>query len=205
MRVSRDVDGTGDARLGKSYYDRFYESPKTRVHGAAEIAHLGMGILGFARWFGGPVTSVLEVGAGTGLLRDWFVAQAPGVHYRSVEVSEYACEKYRHEQKDIRRWRSDETYDLVICQGVLPYLPQAEAAAALANLASMTGAFLYLEAVTDKDLREVCDNDRTDLTMYGHSARFYRDILKMAFRELGLGLFAKRDAEIPFYELEAKK
>jgi predicted TPR repeat methyltransferase len=205
MRGSRDEEGTGDARFGKSYYDRFYESPKTRVHGAAEIAHLGMGILGFARWFGVPVTSVLEVGAGTGLLRDWFVAQAPGVHYRSVEVSEYACEKYRHEQKDIRRWRSDETYDLVICQGVLPYLPQAEAAAALANLASMTGAFLYLEAVTDKDLREVCDNDRTDLTMYGHSARFYRDILKMAFRELGLGLFAKRDAEIPFYELEAKK
>jgi hypothetical protein len=205
MRGSRDEEGTGDARFGKSYYDRFYESPKTRVHGAAEIAHLGMGILGFARWFGVPVTSVLEVGAGTGLLRDWFVAQAPGVHYRSVEVSEYACEKYRHEQKDIRRWRSDETYDLVICQGVLPYLPQADAAAALANLASMTGAFLYLEAVTDKDLREVCDNDRTDLTMYGHSARFYRDILKMAFRELGLGLFAKRDAEIPFYELEAKK
>ena len=205
MRGSRDEEGTGDARFGKSYYDRFYESPKTRVHGAAEIAHLGMGILGFARWFGVPVTSVLEVVAGTGLLRDWFVAQAPGVHYRSVEVSEYACEKYRHEQKDIRRWRSDETYDLVICQGVLPYLPQAEAAAALANLASMTGAFLYLEAVTDKDLREVCDNDRTDLTMYGHSARFYRDILKMAFRELGLGLFAKRDAEIPFYELEAKK
>lgn len=205
MRGSRDEEGTGDARFGKSYYDRFYESPKTRVHGAAEIAHLGMGILGFARWFGVPVTSVLEVGAGTGLLRDWFVAQAPGIHYRSVEVSEYACETYRHEQRDIRRWRSDETYDLVICQGVLPYLPQADAAAALANLASMTGAFLYLEAVTDKDLREVCDNDRTDLTMYGHPARFYRDILKMAFRELGLGLFAKRDAEIPFYELEAKK
>jgi hypothetical protein len=199
------TDPSGALRFDKAYYDRFYESKRTRVHGPDEVANLGMGILGFCRWFGVATTTVLEVGAGTGMLRDWFAVHAPNATYRSIELSPYACQKYRHEERDIRTWRANETFDLVICQGVLPYMPAPEAAAALSNLTAMCGGFLYLEAVTDKDLKEICDSGRTDLTMYGHPARFYRDLLKVSFREVGLGLFVKREAEIPFYELEAKR
>ena len=56
----------------RRYYDRFYETKQTRVHGAAEIARLCTGVTAFLEWWNHPLGTVLDVGAGTGLWRDWF-------------------------------------------------------------------------------------------------------------------------------------
>lgn len=185
-----------------SYFRRFYESRRSRVYGADQIAHLAHGVTGFVQWFGGEIERVLDVGAGTGLWRDWFRAHMPQVTYRSVDVSEYACTTYGHELRDISRWRGRKKHDLVVCQGVLPYLAEADCARAIANMASMCRGFLYLEAITARDLREVCDRSRTDGRVLARSATFYRRLLAPHFDPVGCGLHHVRGGDKVFYELE---
>ena len=77
-----------------------------------------------------------------------FARTCPAVRYRSVDVSEYACETYGHELRDISRWKAREKFDLLVCQGVLPYLDDEACGRAITNMAAMCRGFLYLEAIT---------------------------------------------------------
>jgi hypothetical protein len=185
-----------------AYYDRFYESKKTRVQGPKEVAKLATAVVQVVELVHGPIHSVLDVGAGPGLWRDWFAKERPHTAYRSTDVSAYACTRYGHEKRDIAKWRAKKTFDFVVCQGVLPYLDDAKAAAAIDNLAAMTGAVLYLEAVTKRDLATVCDEGATDRAQIGRPASFYKKSLAPHFLQLGLGLWVKRGADIVLYELE---
>lgn len=203
-----DVEGNGrmakDADFDASYYGRYYGSARTRVHGPAEIGRLCTAVTSLLDWWEHPIRKVLDVGAGTGLWRDWFRAHRPGVRYRSVEYSAYACEKYGHEQRDITAWRVRETFDLVVCQGVLPYLDEAGCAKAIDNLGAMTRGFLYLEAITRRDIRSVIDGAKTDVKVHGRAGAWYRKRLGRHYFEVGCGLWAKKDARVLFYELERR-
>jgi hypothetical protein len=185
------------------YYDRYYGRSHTRVHSAEEIGKLCTAVVSFIEWWQHPLATVLDVGAGIGLWRDWFVKQRPGVAYRSTELSGYACRAYGHEQRDITRWRAAQTFDLVICQGVLPYIDDDGAAMAIDNLAAMTGGFLYLEAITKRDIRDVCDEGRTDTKVYERSGAWYRGRLSKHYAEVGCGIWCKKEAGELFYELES--
>jgi len=185
-----------------AYFRRFYDSRRSRVYGAAQIDHLARGVTGFVRWFGGELERVLDVGAGTGLWKDWFEKHLPRVSYRSLDVSAYACEKYGHERRDISKWRGRQKYDLVICQGVLPYLDDEACARAFENMAAMCRGFLYLEAITSRDLREVCDRKRTDVSVHARPATFYRRLLARRFEPLGCGLYHVKGGDTVFYDLE---
>ena len=187
----------------EGYYQRFYKSKKTRVSSPEQVAHLCEGTVGMIRWFGGDVATVLDVGAGVGLWRDWFQAHVRGVKYRSTEISDYACKAYGHEKRDIATWRTKEKFDLVVCQGVLPYLSDRDAASALENLAAMTRGFLYLEAITRRDLDDVCDRDLTDVHVHERPGSFYLTRLDRYFTRLGCGLFYKKEGPLLFYELES--
>lgn len=189
-------------RFGTEYYARFYEDPKTRVHDGTQIAALGRAISGFAEWFGLPLRSALEVGAGTGLLRDWFRAQHPALSYVSTEVSRYAADRFGHELLDISKTVPKRQFDLVICQGVLPYLDDAAAEAALVNLARATRGVLYLEAITHLDLNTVCDRELTDIEVHDRRGSWYRARLGEYFEQIGAGLWHKKDGPLLFYELE---
>jgi trans-aconitate methyltransferase len=145
---------------------------------------------------------VLDVGAGTGLWGAWFRRHLPATRYRSVDASEYACAEYGHERRDIASWRAREKFDLIVCQGVLPYLSDEACTKAVANMASMARAFLYVEAITARDLREVCDRSRTDTGVARRSARFYRRVLGQHFEPLGCGLHHVAGGDNVFYELE---
>lgn len=184
------------------YYGRYYEDAKTRVHGPKEIAKLCTAVTAMLDWWGFEVETVLDVGAGVGLWRDWFRKNRPAVRYRSTEVSAYACKEYGHEQRDITKWRDEAQFDLVVCQGVLPYLDDDGCAKALENLAAMTGGFLYLEAITARDVKEVIDGQKTDVAVHPRKGAFYKSRLRKHFREIGCGLWAKKDAPVLFYELE---
>ncbi|MCA9589773.1 MAG: class I SAM-dependent methyltransferase [Myxococcales bacterium] len=185
------------------YYRRYYDSAATRVHQASEIAHLCAAVTAFAAWWKIPITSVLDVGAGVGLWRDWFAKHRPRVAYRSTEISKHACEAYGHERRDISKWRAKEQFDLVVCQGVLPYLDDDACARALENIAAMSAGLLYLEAITKRDMRDVIDNDRTDVRVYPRTGTFYKSCLKPHFVQVGAGLWCRRDGPALFYELES--
>ncbi len=191
------------APFGKAYFDRFYESKRTRVYGAEKMAHLGSGIVGLLKWFGAPIRNVLDVGAGPGHLRDWFAEHHPKTRYVSTDISAYACERYGHTQRDITTWRAKERFDLVVCQGVVPYLSNVGAKAAIDNIAAMTRGFFYFEAITKRDLEEACDTAITDTTVHGRSGAFYKKALAPHFDALGAGLWVRRGSPFVFYELEA--
>ncbi len=189
-------------RFDASYFRRFYESRRSRVYGEEQVDHLARGVTGFVQWFGGEVERVLDVGAGTGLWGAWFRLHMPDVRYRAIDVSEYACATYGHEQRDISSWKSRQKYDLLVCQGVLPYLDDVACNKAIANLAAMCRGFLYVEAITARDLRDVCDRARTDCRVRSRPASFYRRALAKGFEPLGCGLHHVRGGDKLFYELE---
>jgi 2-polyprenyl-3-methyl-5-hydroxy-6-metoxy-1,4-benzoquinol methylase len=189
-------------RFDAAYFRRYYESRRSRVYGREHIDHLARGVSGMVRWFGGEIERVLDVGAGIGLWKDWFTENVPEARYRSIDVSEYACARYGHEQRDIASWRAREKYDLVICQGVLPYLDDLACEKAIGNMAAMCRGFLYLEAITARDIREVCDKTRTDTSVRARPASFYRRLLARSFEPLGCGLYHVKGGDKLFYELE---
>lgn len=186
------------------YFERFYERPSTRVYGKKEIARLARGVTGLIAWLGGEIETVLDVGAGTGLWRDWLGRHMPEARYRSIDVSAYACQRWNHEHRDISEWRAEESYDLVVCQGVLPYLEDAPCERAIENIAAMSRGFLYLEAITARDLREVCDLDATDAKVHPRTGDWYRKRLGKHFLTVGGGLFYVKDGDVRFYELETQ-
>ncbi len=189
-------------RFDAAYYRRYYESRRSRVYGREHIDHLARGVTGMVQWFGCEIERVLDVGAGTGLWRDWFAEHLPSTRYRSIDVSEYACERYRHERRDIAQWRTRQRFDIVVCQGVLPYLDDEACDKAIGNMAAMCRGFLYLEAITARDIRDACDRTKTDTTVRARPASFYRRLLARRFEAVGCGLHHVKGGDKVFYELE---
>jgi SAM-dependent methyltransferase len=198
------------------YFERFYERRGTRVYDAEQVANLARGVTGMIRWLGGELRNVLDAGAGAGFWRQYLRANEPGVQYASIDASPYACERYGHEHRDIARWRGDPPlrrpafggsvdvrFDLVVCQGVLPYLGDEDALRAIDNMAAMCRGFLYLEAITERDVRDVCDLDRTDVAVHLRSGDFYKRALGKHFVPVGCGLYYVKTGKLAFYELEA--
>jgi hypothetical protein len=193
------------ARFDAAYYARYYQNKATRVHGVEEIGALARGVTSLLAWYQVPMRTVLDVGAGTGLWRDWFRKAFPKTEYRSVELSPHACKAYGHEQGSIVSLRAKQSYDLVICQGVLPYLTNAEAERAIENLGRLCHGALYFESITKRDVEQVCDGELTDVRVHLRSAAFYRKLLAPHFRLLGAGIYTSRKLGLPLYELEAPR
>lgn len=186
----------------EAYYRRFYEDPKTRVYSAKELAHLAQYVFSFAAWNQLEIKRVLDVGAGVGLWRDWIAKHAPEVEYTGTEVSDVMCKKHGFLNCDIARWRDRKKYDLIICQGVLQYLPDPDIAPAVANIASMARGLVFFEALTRNDLRERADTDRTDADVFVRNGSNYRRQFSRHFITVGGGLYWPLSEEPPFWELD---
>lgn len=187
----------------EAYYRRFYLDPATRIYGPKHHANLVSAVTSLIDWFGGDLDDVLDVGAGVGRWREWFKHNRPDVEVVSTELDPEVCKRFGHEQRDISSWRGRRKFDLVVCQGVLPYLSDDAAARALENLAAMSRGFFYFEAITKRDLVEVCDTSRTDVRVHARTGAWYRTRLHKHFREVGAGLFYLRKGPLEFFELEA--
>ncbi|MGO9000148.1 MAG: class I SAM-dependent methyltransferase [Polyangiaceae bacterium] len=190
------------SRFDERYYRRYYGDANSRVHDAAQIGHLARAVTEMIAWYGGALDTALDIGAGAGLWRDWFRKHKPDTKYRSTEVSDYACAQYGHEQRDISAWRARERFDLIVCQGVLPYLADGAAASAIENIAAMARGFLYVEAITKLDFEEICDQSKTDGDVHLRRASWYRDRLEKHFVNVGCGLYYAKRGSLRFYELE---
>jgi trans-aconitate methyltransferase len=184
------------------YYRRFYG--RTGVHNRRQIAHLAAAVHEMCAWWEVAPRSVLDVGAGTGLWRDWYRANHPKVRTVSTDVSDHACQTWGHQQHDIAAWRPTRPFDLVVCHSVLQYLNNRAAAAAIDNLAAATRYVMYLEVLTADDLSRVADPQRTDMDVYRRTGAWYRRRLDVRFRQAGANLWVRRDV-VPLYELEAAR
>lgn len=187
-------------RFDVSYYRRHYGGTGG-VHDRRRIAALATAVHSMCTWWGLPVRSVLDVGAGVGMWRDWYRANHPRVRVRSTDISEYACRRYGHEQRDIAHWRPDRPADLTICHGVLQYLADADAARAIEHLAAGTRSVLYLEVPTAHDLAHIVDPTSSDMAVHARSAAWYRRRLTAHFQQAGAGLWV-RHGVVHLYELE---
>lgn len=187
----------------QAYYSRFYKNPKTRVISPREAERLSAFVCSYVKYLGVPVRTVLDLGCGLGLWRQGIRRQFPRARYQGVEYSRYLCEQMGWEHGSVVDYRAKAPYDLVICQGVLPYLSSRDAKAAMANLARLCRGALYLEAVTQEDWDEgVVDTSRTDGAMQLRPRRFYMRGLAQGFLFMGGGLWLSIRANRPVYALE---
>jgi predicted TPR repeat methyltransferase len=197
------VQSASETWFDEVYYQRYYFDKKTRVVDPGHLERLGSFVCSYLKYLRVPVRRVLDVGCGIGLWRDVVARHFPEAHYHGVEYSEYLCARYGWERGSVVDYRSTEPHDLVICQGVLPYLSAADLKLALHNLARLSRGALYLEAVTREDYeRDIIDDTLTDPRLFRHRAQLYRRGLQEGFTELGGGVWLSRQTQTPLFELE---
>jgi SAM-dependent methyltransferase len=193
---------SANARFDKRYYDRYYRKRRTRVTSQREVAVLGDFVCAYLRHLGQPVKRVLDAGCGLGYWREVLKAQDPRAHYTGLEYSAYLCKELGWTQGSIADYQPRGRFDLVICQGVLQYLNDADAARAIDNLARVCRGALYLEALTREDWRDNCDQRATDGQVHLRSARWYKQRLAKHFRACGGGVYLHNDSRAVLYALE---
>lgn len=187
-------------RFDKDYFDRYYGARPVRTMN--EVSRLASAVHDLVTWWGGSITSMLEVGAGPGDWSNWYRATHPRVRVLSTDVSEHACDRYGHEQRDIAEWVPRQRYDLVVCMDVLQYLDDRRAAKALRNLASATKMCLYFDALTSHDVKYTIEPSATDLDAHLRSGDWYRTRLARSFTQAGAGLWVRKSSGIVLHELE---
>jgi SAM-dependent methyltransferase len=147
------------ARFDRAYFDRWYRHPRQRVRSPESLAREVACVVGVTELvLGRTVRSVLDVGCGEGNWYPVLKRRRPAVRYTGVDPSEYAVRRFgtrRHirqgsvEALDTIGLRGP--YDLVVCSGVLNYLPALALTRGLAHIAALLGGVAYLELYTSDD------------------------------------------------------
>jgi predicted TPR repeat methyltransferase len=197
------VQSTSEQWFDEAYYQRYYFDKKTSVVDPEHIARLGAFVCSYLKYLRVPVKRVLDVGCGIGLWRDTLGKHFPDATYHGVEYSQYLCERFGWQRGSVVDYHCAEPFDLVICQGVLPYLSAKDLPLALRNLANLCSGALYVEAVAREDYeRDILDQELTDPRLFRHRASLYRRHLSEGFTELGGGMWLSHTSEVPLFELE---
>lgn len=187
----------------REYFERYYRNPQTRVTTARERAALCGFVFAYARHLLGRATrSVLDLGCGLGDWRRELRKHHPRARYVGVEVSEYLCRRYGWEHASVGEFKTRDTFDLVVCQGVLQYLSAHEAEKAVENLAHLCTSIMYFETLTKGDVELYCDPERSDTDVYTRTARWYANRLRTHFHNAGGGVWIRKGSDIGFFELE---
>ena len=184
------------------YYQRFYFDRRTAVTSKAEMRARARLIAGCADYIGLPVSKILDAGCGVGMLRAPLLRGFRRASYTGLEFSEYLCRRYGWSQGSIETFRTRERFDLVICYDVLQYLDDAAASRAIANLAKLTSAALYISALTREDWRENCDRSLTDGSVHLRPGEWYRRRLRRRFNYLGFGVWLRKDVTAILWDME---
>jgi len=188
--------------FGPAYFKKFYLSSSTRVVTPGEMRVRARLIAAILAQSGIPVRSILDAGCGIGLLREPFKEVLPRARYIGLEASDYLCTRYGWTKGSVVDYSPQKPYDLVVCYDVLQYLNDRDAARAVANLARLTRAAMYISALTHEDWRENCDRTRTDRAVHLRPGDWYRRRLKRNFRYLGFGVWLRKDVTAILWDLE---
>ena len=190
------------ATFDSAYFRKYYFDKATRVTTAAEMRGRAQLIAAILRHAGIPVRSILDAGCGIGLLREPFAAVLPRARYKGLEASEYLCARYRWIKGSVVDFEPRSASDLVVCYDVLQYLGDRDAASAIANLAKLTRAAVYVSALTLEDWRVNCDRTLTDRAVHLRPGEWYRRRLRRRFNYLGFGVWLRKDVSAILWDLE---
>lgn len=188
--------------FGSAYFRKFYLNPATRVTTPAEMQSRARLIAAILRHACVPIRTILDAGCGIGLLRKPFAEEYSRARYLGLEASDYLCARYGWTKGSVIDFAPRTPSDLVVCYDVLQYLDDRDASRAIANLAKLTRAALYVSALTREDWRENCDRTRTDRAVHLRPGAWYRRRLKRHFRYLGVGVWLRNDVTAILWDLE---
>lgn len=143
----------------KAYFDKWYRHPRHRVKSRLDIERQLRFVVAATEYlYERPVRKVLDVGAGEG---NWSLALKkirPGAKYYGVDPSEYAVKRFGARRNirlgafgDVGSLGLDDDFDLILCCGVLNYVPTRELSAGLRALATLTVGTAYFEVFTNAD------------------------------------------------------
>ena len=198
-----NVQSADKSLFDEAYYERYYFNKKTSVADPEHVQRLGAFVCSYLQFIRVPVRRVLDVGCGIGLWRDVIKRHYPHAEFHGVEYSEYLCSRFGWERGSVVDYTASKPFDLVICQGVLPYLSAADAKRAMHNLGRLSCGALYVEAVAREDFeQDIVDDTLTDPRLFKHRAQLYRQGLSDGFIELGGGVWLSRKADLPVFALE---
>ena len=136
------MKSANESLFDEAYYQRFYFNKKTSVVDPEHVERLGAFVCSYLQFVRVPVVRVLDVGCGIGLWREVVKRHFPQAQFHGVEYSEYLCERFGWERGSVVDYKASAPFDLVICQGVLPYLCEADLKAALRNLGRLCSVWL---------------------------------------------------------------
>jgi len=197
------VPAAKSERFDAAYYARFYGDRNSRVSSQRAIDLLANFVFGYLGYLQQPVHRVLDVGCGLGHWQAPVSKRFPRARYVGMELSAHLCEQYGWLQGSIAERAPRGQFDLVICQGVLQYLDDAELSDALDNIAKVCRGALYLEALTSEDWKHNVDRARTDGNVHLRPADLYRKALTTrGFVAAGGGVFLADASPAVLFELE---
>ena len=178
----------------RQYFDKWYRNPRYRVKSAIELARQAAFVLHAAEHvLARQVRTVLDVGCGEGNWRAPLVRMRPGLHYTGVDPSEYVVSRFGS-RRNIRlgtidsldRLRLRQSYDLILCVGMLNYLEPKQLEKGLEHLHDRAGGLVYLELFTSADRGVFGDTRGTRL----RAPAWYRARLRQAkFISIGMHCF----------------
>jgi SAM-dependent methyltransferase len=183
----------------KTYFDKWYRSRKHKIGTRADLERqIHLGVAAAELVLMRPIRSVLDVGAGEGRWHPIIKEIRPRAKYYGIDPSEYTVSRFGKERNivqggitDITRLFKRKKFDLVVCWGVLNYLPPATVQEGLKQIASVLEGVAFLEIYTDKD--EV-EGDTRD--WYTHPASQYLKMAKKAgLSHCGLNCYIPKDRE----------
>lgn len=188
--------------FGSAYFRKFYLNSATRVVTPGEMRVRARLIAAILAQAGIPVRSIIDAGCGIGLLRKPFADVLPRARYLGLEASDYLCARYGWTNGSVMDYSPRKPSDLAVCYDVLQYLDDRAASRAIANLARLTRAALYISALTREDWRDNCDKTRTDRAVHLRTGAWYRRRLKRNFRYLGFGVWLRKGVTALLWDME---
>lgn len=190
------------ARFDEAYYAKHYFDPATAVSDDDSVDRLAKLVCAYSEMLEIVIETVLDLGCGIGLWRSALNRYLLDCDYTGVEISEVMCREYGWIRGSVVDFTPTEPADLVICQGVLQYLDDAQAEKAIANLGACTAGMLYLEVLTKRDWEEAVDQSLTDGDVNLRTGAWYKERLAQHFIACGGGVFVAKDQGAILYELE---
>ena len=194
----------------KAYFDKWYRNRRHRVRTPAQIRRIVSFTVRAAEYvLDRPIRTVLDVGAGEGHWQPLLAAMRPRLRYVGVEPSTYAVERFGS-RRGLRAGSVEsleslslhtefpEGFDLVICCGVLNYVPTKRLGAALTQLQRHTSGVAWLELFSSQD-----DIEGDVARLQPKTASWYRERFRAAgLVACGLHLYAPTDRAVGLSALE---